>query len=112
MIENIPGVVLNRLLALSQALVNLKRCEELIPVVDQILELADELENFHAKFVGHHNSTSREELPMQFWQELIQEHIVGAREKLGEVLARKYEAEGAAMELEEAIAYALDFKKD
>lgn len=57
-------------------------------------------------------SMPREKLPMEFWQELIREHIQGAREKAGDELTRKYEAEGAAMELEEAVAYALDFERD
>jgi hypothetical protein len=50
--------------------------------------------------------------PMPFWKEMIQLHIKATREKLGEVLTRKYEAEGAAMDLEGVIEYALDFEKD
>jgi len=180
-IDNDAGVVLNSLWPLSQVLVNLKRCNEALPVIKKILDLAEQLENLHLKFVGHHNfgdcaaiqgkfrlaeeqygkglettvqsgdlfflltelmgiaiavsgmgryekalrltgasnekakkegSFSREQVPMLFWQELIKEHITGAREKLGEELARKCEAEGAAMELEEAVAYALDFERD
>ncbi|MFB6320312.1 helix-turn-helix domain-containing protein [Saccharicrinis sp. FJH54] len=65
--------------------------------------------NVQAKKAG---SQSLENLPYQFWQELIKTHINGAREKLGEELSQKYEAEGAAMELEDAISYALDFEKD
>jgi len=55
---------------------------------------------------------SLEDFQLQFWQELIQEHIVGTRRKLGETLTRKYETEGKDMSLEETINYALDFAKD
>lgn len=49
---------------------------------------------------------------MGFWQELVKQHIVGTREKLGEELTLKYESEGRAMDLEEAIRYALDLELD
>jgi len=49
---------------------------------------------------------------MLFWKEMIQLHIKATREKLGEDLTRKYESEGADMELEEVIVYALDFERD
>ncbi|MGW8315805.1 MAG: helix-turn-helix domain-containing protein [Bacteroidales bacterium] len=49
---------------------------------------------------------------MSFWQEQIKLHITDTREKLGVDLVRKYEAEGASMDLEEVIVYALDFDKD
>jgi hypothetical protein len=53
-----------------------------------------------------------EEIPQVFWQELIQQHIVGARENLGEELTCKTEEEGRSMSLDEAIEYALNFEKD
>jgi len=49
---------------------------------------------------------------MSFWKEQMQLHIQGTREKLGETLTRKYETEGAALDLEELITYALDYKTD
>lgn len=55
---------------------------------------------------------SLEDFPMHFWQELINKHIRGTREKLGEELTLKYESEGKAMDLDETIKYALDFEKD
>jgi tetratricopeptide (TPR) repeat protein len=55
---------------------------------------------------------SPEYSPLIFWHKQIILHIEGTREKLGEILTRKYEAEGATMELEEVIEYALDFDKD
>ena len=47
-----------------------------------------------------------------FWKEQMNLHIAGTREKLGEALTRRYEAEGAKMDLEELVGYALDFEKD
>jgi len=44
--------------------------------------------------------------PIAFWQEQMKLHIGGSRAKLGEKLTRRYEDEGAAMELEEVIHYA------
>ncbi len=52
--------------------------------------------------------TSPEYSQISFWKEQVKVHIAGTREKLGEPLSRKYEAEGAAMEMEEVINYALD----
>ena len=57
-------------------------------------------------------TVSLENMKMGFWHELVQLHIVGTRDKLGQDLAGKYESEGQEMELEEAIQYALDFNLD
>jgi tetratricopeptide (TPR) repeat protein len=71
------------------------------------------------RLVGAANEGSRkagtmslENMQMTFWQELVQLHIVGTREKLGKEIALKLESEGQAMELEEAIRYAVDFDRD
>ena len=56
--------------------------------------------------------TSTEDFPLQFWQEQIQKHIVGSREKLGEELTVRYKAEGEVMDLDETRNYALDFQED
>jgi len=53
-----------------------------------------------------------EEYPLVFWQKLVQKHIVGTREKLGEELTHTYEEEGRSMSFEEAVEYALDFDRD
>ena len=53
-----------------------------------------------------------EEVPQVFWQQLIQQHIVGARKKLGVELTNKTETEGSAMSLDEAVEYALNFEMD
>jgi non-specific serine/threonine protein kinase len=53
-----------------------------------------------------------EEVPQLFCQDLIKQHIVGARQKLGEELTNKTEEEGRAMSLDEAVEYALDFERD
>jgi len=53
-----------------------------------------------------------EALPLVFWHELVIQHIVGTREKLGEELTQKYEEEGRSMGFEKAVEYALDFEKD
>jgi predicted ATPase len=53
-----------------------------------------------------------EELPLVFWQELIEKHIRKTRKKLGEDLTYKYEEEGRYMSFEEAVEYALDFDRD
>lgn len=51
-----------------------------------------------------------EEVPVAFWKELVLQHLVGTREKLGEELAEKYEEEGAAMCFKDAIEYAINFE--
>jgi tetratricopeptide (TPR) repeat protein len=56
--------------------------------------------------------SSPENNQISFWQEQLKLHIAGTREKLGEALTRKYEAEGGMMDLDELIAYALDFEGD
>jgi hypothetical protein len=53
-----------------------------------------------------------EEIPLVFWHELVIQHIVGTREKLGEELTKQYEEEGRSMSFEEAVEYTLDFDKD
>jgi tetratricopeptide (TPR) repeat protein len=53
-----------------------------------------------------------EEYLLVFWHELVMEHIIGNREKLGEELTQKYEEEGQSMGFENAVDYALDFDKD
>ena len=53
-----------------------------------------------------------EELQMIFWQELVQKHLVGTREKLGKELCQQYESQGRVMDLEKVVGYALDFKRD
>lgn len=53
-----------------------------------------------------------EEVPQVFWQEMIRQHIVGTRKKLGEVLTNKTEEEGRSMSLDEAVVYALNFDMD
>lgn len=55
---------------------------------------------------------SLEDFQLQFWQELIQQQIVGTRKKLGKSLTQEYESEGKELNLDETIAYALDFEKD
>jgi len=52
---------------------------------------------------------SPEDFQLQFWQEQIQKHIVGSREKVGEELSLKYESEGKTMDLDETISYALEY---
>lgn len=49
---------------------------------------------------------------IKFYDKMIDTYIGGAREKLGEELAREYEEEGKNMGFEAAVEYALDFKKD
>ncbi len=53
-----------------------------------------------------------EEYQVTFISELAKQHIAGTREKLGEELTMKYEDEGRALNLEQAVDYALDFSKD
>ena len=53
-----------------------------------------------------------EEMQMIFWQEFVQKHLVGTREKLGKELCQQYEAQGRVMDLEKVVGYALDFKRD
>ena len=65
--------------------------------------------NANAKRAG---IMSPEYSQISFWKEQMKLHIEGTREKLGEVRTRKYEAEGAMMELEEVVDYALDFDRD
>jgi hypothetical protein len=48
----------------------------------------------------------------EFWDVFIATYIEGAKKQVGEELTRKYEEEGRNMELEAAVEYALDFKKD
>ena len=55
---------------------------------------------------------SPEDLPMIFWQELIDKHIRKTRERLGDTRSRQYKEEGQKMNLKEAVEYALDFDKD
>jgi len=55
---------------------------------------------------------SLENMRMGFWQELVKQHIVGTRKKMGKELTLKYESEGKAMDLDEAVRYALDFHRD
>lgn len=55
---------------------------------------------------------SPEDIPLNFWQELIDKHIRRIREELGEKLSKQYQDEGRVMSLEEAVKYALDFEKD
>ena len=172
-----PGALMYALRSLSQALVNLKRCDEAQTVITELLELANRLDNNYMRFSAYHNAgdcaaiqghfklardeyiqglrccarsgdfnytltellgvaiaesgmgnylkalkltgaaneaakragiISREKLLMEFWHELIHQHIDGARETLGADLQVKCEEEGAAMSLEEAIAYAME----
>jgi predicted ATPase/AraC-like DNA-binding protein len=53
-----------------------------------------------------------EEYEFVFWQELVKQHIVGTREKLGEELTYKYEEEGRSMSFDEAVKYALNVGTD
>jgi len=53
-----------------------------------------------------------EEVPLTFWQECVQQLIVGTREKLGEELTNQYEEEGRAMSFDEAVKYTLNFEID
>ena len=53
-----------------------------------------------------------EEIPIEFWHELVMQHIVGTRKTLGEELTNKYEEEGCALSFDEAVKYALNFKID
>jgi len=55
---------------------------------------------------------SPEDIPMNFWQELIDKHIRRIREELGEKLSKQYNDEGRLMSLKQAVEYALDFEKD
>ena len=47
-----------------------------------------------------------------FWDKWIDTYIEGAKNEVGEELAKQYEAEGIAMGFEKAVRYALDFEKD
>jgi len=49
---------------------------------------------------------------MEFWDEWIDTYIAGAKNEVGEDLAKQYEEEGIAMGFEKAVEYALDFDKD
>jgi hypothetical protein len=53
-----------------------------------------------------------EEYEFVFWQELVKQHIIGTREKLGEELTYKYEEEGRSMSFDEAVKYALNADTD
>ncbi|KPK87253.1 MAG: hypothetical protein AMS27_02825 [Bacteroides sp. SM23_62_1] len=53
-----------------------------------------------------------EEVPAVFWKELVNQHIIGTREKLGEELTYKYEEEGRSMSFDEAVKYALNVDID
>jgi tetratricopeptide (TPR) repeat protein len=55
---------------------------------------------------------SIEDYPVQFWQELFEQHIRIPRKILGDSLIRQYREEGQKMSWDEAVEYALDFKKD
>jgi predicted ATPase len=48
----------------------------------------------------------------RFWQDLIEEHVLSGKEKIGEELYLRYEEEGKNMGFETAIEYALDFDRD
>jgi predicted ATPase len=49
---------------------------------------------------------------VEFWDEWIDTYIEGAKTKVGEEHAKKYEEEGIAMGFDKAVEYALDFEKD
>ena len=53
-----------------------------------------------------------EKFQVNFWKELVQQHIIKTRKKLGEALTLEYEEEGRALSFKEAIAYALDYQKN
>jgi non-specific serine/threonine protein kinase len=53
-----------------------------------------------------------EEVPVAFWKELIIQHLVETRNKLGKELSDKIEEEGKSMSLDEAVTYALNFEVD
>jgi len=53
-----------------------------------------------------------EETEVTFVRELVKQHLVGAREKLGRELTMQYEEEGRSFSLEQSVDYALDFDKD
>jgi len=48
----------------------------------------------------------------KFWDVFIAIYIESAKKEVGEELTKKYEEEGRAMEIEQAVEYALDFEKD
>ena len=62
-----------------------------------------------AKTLGH---WIPDEVPVEFWKELVDKHIIGTRKKLGKNLSDLSEKEGQAMSLEEAVEYALNFEID
>jgi predicted ATPase len=49
---------------------------------------------------------------VRFWMDWFEEYVNGAREAVGEEKAGQYEQEGRQMGFENAVEYALDFKKD
>lgn len=53
-----------------------------------------------------------EEVPVAFWKELVIQHLVGTRNKLGKELSDKIEEEGRSMSLDVAAKYALNFEVD
>jgi len=93
--------VFTDLLGMSMAIAGMGRHEKALRLVAAV--------NEGSRKAG---TESLENMRMGFWQELVKQHIIGIREKLGEELTLKYESEGLAMDLEEAIRYALDFELD
>ena len=53
-----------------------------------------------------------EEFEVTFVKELAHKHIVGTRQKVGELQTMKYEEKGLTLSLSEAIEYALDVETD
>ena len=50
--------------------------------------------------------------PVKFWMDWFKEYVNRARKAVGEEKAVQFEQEGRQMGFEEAVEYALDFKKD
>ena len=76
------------------------------------LQKAIRLSTFSREYSKQNGILVPEELGLPFWLEFVENFIVVARNKLGEELNQKYEAEGKAMNIEEAVEYALDSHKD
>ena len=64
------------------------------------------------KAVQKAGQVSPEEIPMVFWKEMVQKHIVGTRNKLGEELTELHESNGRIMNINQLTTYALDLERD